>query len=445
MHFLATINCNRERLMKINSVNIVTLGCSKNVVDTEVLMAQLEGSGIKVVNDSESIEHKTVVINTCGFIGDAKEESVDTIVEMLEHKKLGNIEKVVVFGCLSQRYLRDLVSELPDVDAFYGVDDLKLLAEYLGATYNEELLNTRVVTTTPHFAFLKISEGCNWGCSYCAIPLIRGRHKSRSIESLMDEARQLAAKGVKELILIAQDLTFYGKDLYGERRLAELLNLLCTIDGIEWIRLHYTYPTAFPREIIEVMKNQPKICNYIDIPFQHVSSRILTSMKRGINKEQTEELMAFFRSEIPNIAIRTTLIVGYPGETEAEFEELMEFVKRSRFDRLGVFTYSEEEDTHAATLPDDVPEAVKQHRQERIMTLQEEIALQNNMKYVATKQRVIIDRCEGDYFVGRTEYDSPEVDNEVLIKSEEKLKIGNFYDVYVEKAENYDLIATYIL
>lgn len=431
--------------MKINSVNIVTLGCSKNVVDTEVLMAQLEGSGIKVVNDSESIEHKTVVINTCGFIGDAKEESVDTIVEMLEHKKLGNIEKVVVFGCLSQRYLRDLVSELPDVDAFYGVDDLKLLAEYLGATYNEELLNTRVVTTTPHFAFLKISEGCNWGCSYCAIPLIRGRHKSRSIESLMDEARQLAAKGVKELILIAQDLTFYGKDLYGERRLAELLNLLCTIDGIEWIRLHYTYPTAFPREIIEVMKNQPKICNYIDIPFQHVSSRILTSMKRGINKEQTEELMAFFRSEIPNIAIRTTLIVGYPGETEAEFEELMEFVKRSRFDRLGVFTYSEEEDTHAATLPDDVPEAVKQHRQERIMTLQEEIALQNNMKYVATKQRVIIDRCEGDYFVGRTEYDSPEVDNEVLIKSEEKLKIGNFYDVYVEKAENYDLIATYIL
>lgn len=431
--------------MKINSVNIVTLGCSKNVVDTEVLMAQLEGSGIKVVNDSESIEHKTVVINTCGFIGDAKEESVDTIVDMLEHKKLGNIEKVVVFGCLSQRYLRDLVSELPDVDAFYGVDDLKLLAEYLGATYNEELLNTRVVTTTPHFAFLKISEGCNWGCSYCAIPLIRGRHKSRSIESLMDEARQLAAKGVKELILIAQDLTFYGKDLYGERRLAELLNLLCTIDGIEWIRLHYTYPTAFPREIIEVMKNQPKICNYIDIPFQHVSSRILTSMKRGINKEQTEELMAFFRSEIPNIAIRTTLIVGYPGETEAEFEELMEFVKRSRFDRLGVFTYSEEEDTHAATLPDDVPEAVKQHRQERIMTLQEEIALQNNMKYVATKQRVIIDRCEGDYFVGRTEYDSPEVDNEVLIKSEEKLKIGNFYDVYVEKAENYDLIATYIL
>lgn len=431
--------------MKKNSVNIVTLGCSKNVVDTEVLMAQLVGSGIEVVHNSDSIKHKTVVINTCGFIGDAKEESVDTIVEMIDHKMQGNIKKIVVFGCLSQRYPEELKRELPEVDAFFGVDDMQKLTEYLGATYDTSLLTTREITTPAHYAFLKISEGCNWGCSYCAIPLIRGKHKSRPIEELVTEAKALAVKGVKELILIAQDLTFYGKELYGERRLAELLNLLCEIEGIEWIRLHYTYPTAFPREVIEVMKNQPKICKYIDIPFQHVNSRILTSMKRGINKEQTEELMNFFRSEIPNVAIRTTMIVGYPGETEKEFEELVEFVKKSKFDRLGVFAYSEEEDTHAATLHDDVPEAVKQQRVERLMTIQEEIALQNNKKYVGTKQRVIIDRCEGDYFVGRTQYDSPEVDNEVLIESDQLLMEGNFYDVEIIKAENYDLIATYIL
>lgn len=431
--------------MKKGSINIVTLGCSKNIVDTEVLMGLLTASGIEVVHNSDSTKHKIVVINTCGFIGDAKEESVDTIVEMIDHKTQGNIKKVVVFGCLSQRYPEDLKKELPEVDAFFGVDDLRELTEYLGAVYDPKLLTTREITTPSHYAFLKISEGCNWGCSYCAIPLIRGKHKSRPIEELIEEAKMLSAKGVKELILIAQDLTFYGKELYGERRLAELLNLLCEIDGIEWIRLHYTYPTAFPREVIEVMKHQPKICKYIDIPFQHVNSRILTSMKRGINKEQTEELMNFFRSEIPNIAIRTTMIVGYPGETEAEFEELVAFVEKSKFDRLGVFAYSEEEDTYAATLPDDVPEAVKQQRVERIMTVQEEIALQNNNKYVGTKQRVIIDRCEGDYFVGRTQYDSPEVDNEVLIESETILEEGGFYDVEVIKAENYDLIATYIL
>lgn len=431
--------------MKRDSINIVTLGCSKNVVDTEVLMAQLNHSGIEVVHNSDSIRHKTVVINTCGFIGDAKEESIDTILEMLEHKKQGNIKKVIVFGCLSQRYGDDLKKELPDVDAFFGVEDLPELTEYLGAEYRPECLTQREITTPNHYAFLKIAEGCNWGCSYCAIPLIRGKHKSRPIEELIREAESLAEKGVKELILIAQDLTFYGKELYGERRLAELLNLLCEIEGIEWIRLHYTYPTAFPREVIEVMKHQPKICKYIDIPFQHVSSRILTSMKRGINKEQTEELMAFFRREIPNIAIRTTMIVGYPGETQKEFEELMAFVKESKFDRLGVFAYSEEEDTYAATLPDDVPEAVKLKRVEQIMTLQEEIALENNKKYVGTTQRVIIDRCEGDYFVGRTQYDSPEVDNEVLIESAILLKTGEFYDVKVQKAENYDLIATYIL
>lgn len=432
-------------MIKRESINIVTLGCSKNVVDTEVLMAQLVNSGIEVVHNSDSIKHKIVVINTCGFIGDAKEESVDTILEMLEHKKQGNIRKVVVFGCLSQRYADELKTELSDVDAFFGVDDLAELTEYLGANYSPELLTVREITTPKHYAFLKISEGCNWGCSYCAIPLIRGKHRSRPIEELIREAELLAEKGVKELILIAQDLTFYGKELYGERRLAELLNFLCAIDGIEWIRLHYTYPTAFPREVIEVMKNQPKICKYIDIPFQHVNSRILTSMKRGINKEQTQELMDFFRREIPSIAIRTTMIVGYPGETQKEYEELEAFVRESRFDRLGVFAYSEEENTHAATLLDDVPEAVKLKRVEDIMTIQEEIALENNKKYVGTTQRVIIDRCEGDYFVGRTQYDSPEVDNEVLIESNILLKTGEFYDVKIVKAENYDLIATYIL
>lgn len=405
-------------------------------------MAQLEASGFEVVHNSDSIKHKIVVINTCGFIGDAKEESIDTILDMISHKESGDIKKVYVFGCLSQRYPEELNEEIPEVDGYFGVHDMQQLVEVLGAKFDDKLLGERVITTPSHYAFLKISEGCNWGCSYCAIPLIRGKHVSRPIEELVLEAKSLAAKGVKELILIAQDLTFYGKELYGERRLPELLNRLCEIEGIEWIRLHYTYPTGFPREVIEVMKSQPKICNYIDIPFQHVSTRILSSMKRGINKEQTEELMTFFRREIPTVALRTTLIVGYPGETQTEFEELLQFVKDSKFDRLGVFAYSEEEDTYAATLLDDVPEAVKQMRLEQIMTVQEEIALQNNRKYIGTTQRVIIDRCEGDYFVGRTQYDSPEVDNEVIIKSAEVLKIGEFYAVEVIDAENYDLIAT---
>lgn len=428
--------------MKKYSVNVVTLGCSKNQVDSEVLMAQLEASGFEVVHNSDSIKHKVVVVNTCGFIGDAKEESVDAILNMIMHKQEGNIKKIYVFGCLSQRYPDELQQEMPEVDGYFGVHDMQQLVEIIGAKYNDKLLTDRVLSTPSHYAFLKISEGCNWGCSYCAIPLIRGKHISRPIEELIHEAKLLAAKGVKELILIAQDLTFYGKELYGERRLPELLNRLCEIEGIEWIRLHYTYPTGFPREVIEIMKNQPKICNYIDIPFQHVSTRILSSMKRGINKEQTEELMNFFRREIPSVALRTTLIVGYPGETQAEFDELLQFVKDSKFDRLGVFAYSEEEDTYAATLTDDVPDTVKQKRLEIIMTLQEEIALQNNKKYVGTTQQVIIDRCEGDYFVGRTQYDSPEVDNEVIVKSSEVLKVGQFYNVEVTDAENYDLIAT---
>ena len=430
--------------MKVkDSINVVTLGCSKNIVDSEVLMAQLSASGFDVVHNSDSIESKIVVLNTCGFIGDAKEESIDTILEMLQHKEEGHINKVYVFGCLSKRYRAELEAEMPDVDGFFGVDDLKELTEELGATFDESIMHNRVVTTPSHYAFLKISEGCNWGCSYCAIPLIRGKHVSRTIESLIEEAEMLAKNGVKELILIAQDLTYYGKELYGERRLPELLNKLCLIEGIEWIRLHYTYPTNFPKDVIEVMKQQPKICKYIDIPFQHVTSRILSSMKRGINKEETEKLMKFFRDEIGEIAIRTTLIVGYPGETEEEFQELVDFVKTSKFDRLGVFAYSEEEDTVAAKLDDNISDEVKQKRVEIIMTIQEEIALQNNYKYVGSAQRVIVDRCEGGSFIGRTQFDSPEVDNEVLIESDVLLKVGQFYDVEIEKAENYDLIARF--
>lgn len=425
---------------KKQSVNIITLGCSKNTVDSEVLMAQLMGSGIECVHNSESVSHKTVVLNTCGFIGDAKEESVDTIVELVEQKELGNLDRVVVFGCLSQRYPEELKVELPEVDAYFGVDDMKELTEYLGAAYDESLVVKRAVTTPSHYAYVKISEGCNWGCSYCAIPLIRGRHVSRKMEDIVAECQLLAQRGVKELILIAQDLTFYGKELYGERKLAELLEKLCVIEGVEWIRLHYAYPTAFPRDVIELMAREEKICKYIDIPLQHVSDRVLRSMKRGLGKIDSEDLVSYFRAAVPDIAIRTTMIVGYPGETEEEFEELVQFVKSSRFDRLGVFAYSEEEGTVASTLEDDVPEEVKQKRVEAIMTIQEEIALQNNMRFIGTTQRVVIDRCEADYFVGRTQYDSPEVDDEVLVRSSELLKIGNFYDVKITQAENYDLI-----
>lgn len=428
-----------------NSINIITLGCSKNTVDSEVLMAQLKASGISCVHNSDDMKHKVVVLNTCGFIGDAKEESIDTIMECVEQKESGNIDKIVVFGCLSQRYKDDLVGEIPEVDAFFGVDDLPELVEILGGVYDESLIVKREVTTPSHYAYVKISEGCNWGCSYCAIPLIRGRHKSRKIEDIVSEVEILASRGVKEILLIAQDLTYYGKELYGERRLAELIDRLCKIDGIEWIRLHYAYPTTFPMEVIEVMKREPKVCKYIDIPLQHVSDRILKSMKRGLSMEESINLINAFRSEVPDIAIRTTFIAGYPGETEEEFGHLIDFVKSSKFERMGCFAYSEEEGTVAAELDDDVPAEVKEQRVERIMRIQEEIALQNNLKFVGTQQKVIIDRCEGDYFIGRMEYDSPEVDNEVLVESDKPLTVGEFYQVEILKAENYDLIAKAII
>lgn len=431
--------------MRNKSINIVTLGCSKNTVDSEVLMAQLLASGIACVHNSDDMTHKVVVLNTCGFIGDAKEESIDTIMECVEQKEEGNIEKIVVFGCLSQRYKDELTAEIPEVDAFFGVDDLAEIVEYLGGAYDESLIVKREVTTPSHYAYVKIAEGCNWGCSYCAIPLIRGRHKSRKMEDIVSEVEILALRGVKEILLIAQDLTYYGKELYGERKLAQLLEKLCKIEGIEWIRLHYAYPTAFPLEVIEVMKREPKVCKYIDIPLQHVSDRILKSMKRGLSMEESISLMEKFRSEVPEIAIRTTFIAGYPGETDEEFEELIDFVKKSKFERMGCFAYSEEEGTAAANLEDDVTPEVKEARVERIMRIQEEIALQNNLKFVSTEQKVIIDRCEGDYFVGRMEFDSPEVDNEVLVESAKPLVIGGFYQVEILRAENYDLIAKAII
>ncbi len=425
-------------------VSIVTLGCSKNSVDSEVLIKQLEACGVDVQHNPDAIDNGVVLVNTCGFIGDAKEESIDMIVELLEAKEQGKISKVIVFGCLSQRYLSDLERELPEVDRYFGVDDLPQIVEYFGGSYNQSLVVHRAVTTPSHYAYVKVSEGCNWGCSYCAIPLIRGRHKSRPIDEIVEECEILAARGVKELILIAQDLTYYGKELYGERRLAELLERLCVIEGIEWIRLHYTYPTAFPRDVIDVMKRESKICKYLDMPLQHVNNRILHSMKRGADGLEIEELIATLRQEVPSIVLRTTMIVGYPGETESEFEELIAFIKRVKFDRLGVFAYSEEDGTAAAELEDDIPEDVKQSRVDRLMRVQEEIALDNNCKYVSQRLRVIVERCEGDYFIGRTEYDSPEVDNEVLVRSNQPLIIGNFYDVEITEADNFDIIGNVV-
>ncbi len=428
----------------MKKVDIVTLGCSKNSVDSEVLIRQLESADIMATHNPEDISCDTVIVNTCGFIGDAKEESIDMIVELLDEKSRGNISKVVVFGCLSQRYMEELKSELPDVDAFFGADDIPQIVEYFGGKYDASLVVHRAVTTPSHYAYVKVSEGCNWGCSYCAIPLIRGKHISRPIEDIVEECEILSKRGVKEIILIAQDLTYYGKELYGERRLAKLLEQLCEIDGIEWIRLHYTYPTAFPNDVIELMRREDKICNYLDMPLQHVNNRILHSMKRGGDGVSVEALIAKLRKEVPNIVLRTTMIVGYPGETEEEFNELIDFIKRVKFDRLGVFAYSEEEGTAAAELNDDVEEDVKQERVDRLMRVQSEIALDNNCNYIGTKQKVIIERCEGDYFVGRTQYDSPEVDNEVLVTSNEPLTIGNFYNIEITEAENFDIIGNVV-
>ena len=398
----------RTRSIKKNTINVVTLGCSKNVYDSEVLMGQLKAGGKNVVHEQEG---NIVVINTCGFINNAKEESINTILEYVQQKEAGLIDKVFVMGCLSERYKPDLEKEIPDVDQYFGTSELPALLKVLGADYKHELIGERLTTTPKNYAYLKISEGCDRPCSFCAIPLMRGAHISTPIEALVTEAEKLAAKGVKELILIAQDITYYGLDLYKKRALADLLRALVKVEGIEWIRIHYAFPTGFPMDVIEVMKEEPKICNYLDIPLQHISDPILASMKRGTTQEKTTKLLKKFREAMPEMAIRTTLIVGYPGETQADFEALKSFVKEMRFDRLGCFTYSHEENTTAYELEDDVPEEVKLARANEIMEIQSQISWELNQEKIGKTFRCLIDRKEGNYFVGRTEYDSPDVDN----------------------------------
>lgn len=425
----------------MKKINVITLGCSKNTVDSEHLMARLAAAGYEVLFDSDRTDAKVVVINTCGFIGDAKQESIDMILRAAAAKQAGKIERLFVVGCLSERYADELRAEIPEVDEYFGARTWDGIVRALGASEDPALATERRLTTPKHYAYLKISEGCNWKCGYCAIPLIRGGHVSVPMEELEEEARKLAAQGVRELMVIAQDTTYYGIDLYGRRMLAELLRRLCRIDGIEWIRLHYAYPAGFPDEVIDVMASEAKICKYLDIPFQHISDAQLASMHRRHTKAEAMELIGRLRGAIPDLALRTTLLVGYPGETDADFEELLAFVREVRFERLGVFPYSEEEGTWSAeNLRDDVPEEVKQRRAERIMALQNEISLDNNRRRVGRTERVIIDSRQGDWYVGRTQYDSPEVDQEILIPaSERRLLRGHFYDVTVTSAADYDL------
>ena len=427
----------RTKSLKKNKINVVTLGCSKNVYDSEVLMGQLRANNKEVAHEEEG---NVVVINTCGFIANAKEESVNTILEYVQKKESGDVDKVFVTGCLSERYKPDLQKEIPNVDEYFGTSDLPNLLKALGADYKHELIGERLTTTPKNYAYLKIAEGCDRPCSFCAIPLMRGKHRSTPIEDLVSEAEKLAANGVKELILIAQDLTYYGLDLYKKRNLAELLQALAKVEGIEWIRLHYAFPTGFPMDVLEVMRNEPKICNYIDIPLQHIADSILKSMRRGTTQAKTTKLLNDFRAAVPEMAIRTTLIVGYPGETEADFETLKNWVKEMRFERLGCFTYSHEENTHAYNLEDDVPEEVKQERANIIMEIQSQISWELNQEKIGQTFRCIIDRKEGNHFVGRTEFDSPDVDNEVLIDaSKHYVKIGDFVNIKITDASDYDL------
>ncbi len=437
LYFCAPNRYMRTKSLKKNRINVVTLGCSKNLYDSEVLMGQLRASNKEVVHEGQG---NIVVINTCGFIANAKEESVNTILEYVRQKEAGQVERVFVTGCLSERYKPDLEREIPDVDAYFGTRDLPRLLKALGADYRHELVGERLTTTPTHYAYLKIAEGCDRPCSFCAIPLMRGGHRSQPIEDLVKEAEGLAAKGVRELILIAQDLTYYGLDLYKRRALADLLRALVQVEGIEWIRLHYAFPAGFPTDVLEVMRQEPKICNYIDIPLQHISDPILKSMRRGTTREKTTRLLETFRREVPGIAIRTTLIVGYPGETEEDFETLRNWVAETRFDRLGCFTYSHEENTHAYQLTDDVPEEVKQQRANAIMELQAGISWELNQARVGKTFRCLIDRVEGGYFIGRTEFDSPDVDNEVRIDaSAHYLRLGEFAQIRITEASDYDL------
>ena len=428
----------RTKSVGKKKINVVTLGCSKNVYDSEVLMGQLEASGKNVVHEEKG---DVVVINTCGFIDNAKEESINTILEYVDLKNQGIVEKVFVTGCLSERYKPDLEREIPDVDQYFGTRDLPILLKHLGADYKHELVGERLTTTPKHYAYLKISEGCDRPCSFCAIPLMIGGHISTPIEKLVTEAQKLAKKGVKELILIAQDLTFYGLDIYKKRALGELLHELIKVEGIEWIRLHYAFPSGFPEDVLDIIKTEPKICNYIDIPLQHINTDLLKAMKRGTSFEKTNALLDKFREKVPDMAIRTTLIIGFPGETDDIFEELKQWVRDQRFDRLGCFTYSHEENTTAFVLEDNIPDEIKQKRVEEIMEIQQQISWEKNQEKVGKVFKCIFDRKEGDYFVGRTEYDSPDVDNTVLVPAKDVyISIGDFANVRITSAEDYDLI-----
>ena len=435
----------KTKTLKKNKVNVVTLGCSKNVFDSEVLMAQLKANQFDVEHESLTDDSEIVIINTCGFIESAKQESIDTIIRFAEAKAEGLVSKVYVTGCLSERYKGDLEKEIPEVDAYFGTRDLPRLLKTLKADYKHELVGERILTTPNHYAYLKIAEGCDRPCSFCAIPLMRGKHVSTPIEELVKNTKTLVAGGVKEVMLIAQDLTYYGLDLYKKRALSDLLKQLSDIDGLDWIRLHYAFPAGFPMDVLDVMNERSNICNYLDMPLQHGSTKILQAMRRGTTREKTEELVQSIRDKVPGIALRTTLISGYPGETEADFQEMYDWVERSRFDRLGIFTYSHEDNTHAFEFNDDVPQKVKQERADIIMELQSGISHELNQLKVGQTFKTLIDRAEGNYFIGRTEFDSPEVDNEVLLnKSKDYVRIGYFVDVKIDSADHFDLFGTVV-
>jgi ribosomal protein S12 methylthiotransferase len=433
----------KTKTLKKNKVNVVTLGCSKNIFDSEVMMAQLKANKYDVVHESDDGDASVVIINTCGFIDNAKQESIDTILQWADAKGSGYVDKVYVTGCLSERYRDDLEKEIPEVDAYFGTRELPRLLKTLKADYKHELVGERLLTTPSHYAYFKIAEGCDRPCSFCAIPLMRGKHRSTPIEELVARAKGLAAKGVKELMLIAQDLTYYGLDLYKKRELAKLLEALADVEGIDWIRLHYAFPSGFPMDVLDVMRERPNICNYLDIPLQHASTRMLKAMRRGITREKTTDLIHKIREQVPGIAVRTTLISGYPGESEQDHAEMLEWVEEMRFDRLGVFTYSHEENTHAFNFEDDVPEELKKQRAEEIMELQSGISHEINQSRVGKTLKVMIDRVEGHDYIGRTEYDSPEVDNEVIIpKSSDYARIGDFAEVKITDCAPYDLYGT---
>jgi ribosomal protein S12 methylthiotransferase len=437
--------CTKISLMEKKRVNVVTMGCSKNLVDSEVLLNQLEKGKYDVVHDSSETGFDAVFVNTCGFIHDAKQESIDMILDYAEAKKRGEIGKLYVMGCLSERYQKELEVEIPEVDRYFGKFDLKAMVDELKVTYHPEYIYERKITTPSHFAYLKVSEGCNRACSFCAIPMMTGRHKSRTVESLVKEARYLAKKGVREILLIAQELSYYGTDIYGKNQLPELIEKISEIEGIEWIRLHYLFPSKFPYEILPLMRDNPKVCKYLDMPLQHISNPVLKNMLRHVTREETEELILRIKREVPGVIIRTTMLVGFPGETESDFNELKQFVADIKFERLGVFPYSHEEGTYASKkYTDDVPEDVKQARADEIMELQQQVSAELNRQKIGLTFKVLIDRTESGFFVGRTEFDSPEVDGEVFVSSDKKLKTGEFYQVKITGSEDYDLYGTVV-